>query len=167
MKLVHDIARTHLKSMQKRNKYQYNLKLLERTYAVGDKVYVFDQTKIKGKNKKLNAPWKGPGVVTEVLAPYAFRVRLRIKVFVIHHDKLKLCRDRDLPNWITNLDLANSDSDGDDEDDGLYCTCRKPWEGRFMIECDLCGEWYHGACVNITPAETIDIDRFKCTKCAE
>ena len=31
-----------------------------------------------------------------------------------------------------------------------YCVCRAPWDGKsFMIECNGCGEWYHGACVGL------------------
>lgn len=33
-----------------------------------------------------------------------------------------------------------------------------------MITCDYCDEWYHGACVNITPTEALSIDEYKCTK---
>ena len=30
-------------------------------------------------------------------------------------------------------------------DDTLYCVCRQPYDGgRFMIECDVCKDWFHG-----------------------
>ncbi|VDI22774.1 nucleosome-remodeling factor subunit BPTF [Mytilus galloprovincialis] len=35
----------------------------------------------------------------------------------------------------------------------LYCTCRGPYTGEFMISCDKCSEWYHGRCVGISPQE--------------
>ncbi|CAC5411457.1 BPTF [Mytilus coruscus] len=35
----------------------------------------------------------------------------------------------------------------------LYCTCRGPYTGEFMISCDRCSEWYHGRCVGISPQE--------------
>ncbi|KAJ3407485.1 hypothetical protein HDV05_005405 [Chytridiales sp. JEL 0842] len=57
------------------------------------------------------------------------------------------------------------DDDEDDEGEGsensetLYCICRKPYDDEFMICCDLCEEWYHGDCVNVSsinpPAEYI------------
>ena len=31
------------------------------------------------------------------------------------------------------------------EGDGLYCLCRRPYqESEFMIECDVCKDWFHG-----------------------
>ena len=33
----------------------------------------------------------------------------------------------------------------------LYCVCRGPWDGKsFMIACDGCDMWFHGACVGLT-----------------
>lgn len=27
----------------------------------------------------------------------------------------------------------------------LYCVCRQPYDfNRFMIECDICNDWFHG-----------------------
>lgn len=46
-----------------------------------------------------------------------------------------------------------SDSDSDDEyndPNRLWCICRKPHNGRFMISCDVCEEWFHGDCVGVT-----------------
>ena len=38
-----------------------------------------------------------------------------------------------------------------------YCVCRAPWDGKsFMIECNDCGEWYHGACVGLNIATTTE-----------
>lgn len=48
------------------------------------------------------------------------------------------------------------------ETDKIYCICRQPWDGQFMIQCDYYNEWYHGACINIPQSESIHIDKFKC-----
>lgn len=36
-------------------------------------------------------------------------------------------------------------------DDGgnRYCLCRGPNDGSFMVGCDTCEEWFHGACVKL------------------
>ena len=31
----------------------------------------------------------------------------------------------------------------------LYCLCRQPQGGRFMIACDGCEQWFHGDCVGV------------------
>lgn len=34
-----------------------------------------------------------------------------------------------------------------------YCLCKKKWDGiSSMIECDICGEWFHFDCVDISTA---------------
>lgn len=34
------------------------------------------------------------------------------------------------------------------EEDEVYCLCRRPYdESEFMIECDICNDWFHGRLV--------------------
>jgi hypothetical protein len=35
----------------------------------------------------------------------------------------------------------------------LYCFCRRPDDSLPMIACDGCNEWYHYACIDMTPAK--------------
>ena len=33
----------------------------------------------------------------------------------------------------------------------LYCVCRQTYEDeRFMIQCNVCSDWFHGDCVGIS-----------------
>ena len=95
------------------------------------------------------------------LSSYLFRVKLRNAVFVVNHDRIKPCKDRTLPQWIQQW-KSNPVSDEATArgNDRVYCSCRKPWQGRFMIQCDFCKEWYHGACVNVTPKEAVEVARY-------
>ncbi|KAH3691882.1 hypothetical protein DPMN_192424 [Dreissena polymorpha] len=74
------------------------------------------------------------------------------------------CRDRRLPKWITDNRMPNTPADitaNSTTDTDVYCTCRRPWDGRFMIQCDYCDEWYHGSCVDITQTDALDIDKYR------
>ncbi|KAH3795263.1 hypothetical protein DPMN_148812 [Dreissena polymorpha] len=81
------------------------------------------------------------------------------------HDRLKPCRDRKIPKYIQEW-KADPVGVNTSDPEQVFCTCRKPWNGRFMIASDYCDEWFHGACVNISPT-TLSIDKYKCVKCKE
>ena len=162
MQTAHEVARQRLKPSSRRMKRDYDLRILERMYEVGDVVYVLDTAVIKGKCRKLCPPWKGPGVIVTKLPSFIFRVKLRNTVFVANHDRLKPCQDRKLPHWMKNPTGNTATARGNDR---VYCLCREPWQGRFMIQCDYCNEWYHGSCVNITASEAVGIDKYRCPDC--
>ena len=163
---AHDTARKTLKTSLHRMKRDYDLRVLERSYEEGDLVYLLDTASVKGKCRKLSPPWKGPSVITKKVSASLFRVKLKNAIFVVNHDRLKPCSDRKVPAWImkwkSSPDVGVLPDEGDDE---AYCLCRTPWQGRFMIQCDYCDEWYHGSCVNITATDALEIDRYRCCIC--
>jgi len=163
---AHSMARKKLATSTQRMKRDYDLRILERPYQVGDAIYVLDTAVLKGKCRKLVAPWKGPGVIVTKLSSALFRVKVRNAVFVVNHDRIKPCRDRSIPRWIQHWKANPDTSGGDGSTDKVYCFCRGPWQGRFMIQCESCDEWYHGACVNVSPTEALDIDQYECEECA-
>lgn len=69
--------------------------------------------------------------------------------------------------------ISESESDSDDDDyndpNRLWCICKKPHNGRFMISCDNCEEWYHGDCVGITVQRGRQMERrgeeYVCPRC--
>ena len=162
MKTAHEVARNSLKSATKRMKRNYDLRILHRNYSKGDLVYLLDTAVLKGKCKKLSPPWKGPGVITKKLSDYLFKIRLRNSAMTVNHDRIKPCKDSNLPAWIKKF---KEGGEVEEEDETLYCYCQKKWEGRFMIACDYCDKWYHGACVNVTASEATNIDKYKCPTC--
>ncbi|CAI5786233.1 lysine-specific demethylase 7A isoform X1 [Podarcis lilfordi] len=49
----------------------------------------------------------------------------------------------------------------------VYCVCREPYDvSRFMIECDICKDWFHGSCVRVEEHHAVDIDLYHCPNCA-
>ncbi|KAL8604519.1 hypothetical protein ACOMHN_015803 [Nucella lapillus] len=163
---AHTVAREHLKTSLRRMKRDYDLKVLLRAYSKGDLVYLLDTAVGKGKCRKLCSPWKGLGIIVRKLSASLYQIKLRNSVFVTNHDRLKPCRDRKIPAWIQKYGSTPEVSeDSESVDEGVYCMCRKPWSGRFMIQCDYCLEWYHGSCVNVTASDALDMAKYKCKAC--
>ena len=100
MNQVHTLAREKLVSYQNRQQRDYDLKLKVNTYEVGDLVYVLDTARKVGLSPKLQKVWKGPMLVEEAISSILFRVANRKKSFVLHHDRLKPCEEREIPLWL-------------------------------------------------------------------
>ncbi|XP_061400775.1 uncharacterized protein LOC133336495 [Musca vetustissima] len=73
----------------------------------------------------------------------------------------------------SKADAGASDSGDEDDDDPnkLWCICRQPHNNRFMICCDVCEDWFHGTCVNITKAMGLEMEQkgidWTCPKCVK
>lgn len=79
--------------------------------------------------------------------------------------KVKKSTQRDfvLPPGAPAFDESGMDIEFDGQD--LFCICRKPDDGKWMIGCDYCDEWLHGSCVGITPAAAKLMHKFCCPYC--
>ncbi|XP_072022226.1 nucleosome-remodeling factor subunit BPTF-like isoform X2 [Amphiura filiformis] len=48
----------------------------------------------------------------------------------------------------------------------LFCVCKTPYdESQFYIGCDMCQNWFHGSCVNITEEEAEQLNEYVCKEC--
>jgi len=63
-------------------------------------------------------------------------------------------------------DLSLSE-DGENDYTGkkVYCICRRPDSGKWMIMCDKCQEWYHGSCVGISQQIGEKLEEYQCRSC--
>jgi COMPASS component SPP1 len=65
-------------------------------------------------------------------------------------------------------DEEEEEEEGTPVSDDLYCLCRRPDTGTFMIGCDgQCDDWFHGKCVGIEERDKNLIDKFMCPRCTE
>ncbi|KAI0874060.1 hypothetical protein GGS24DRAFT_490288 [Hypoxylon argillaceum] len=62
----------------------------------------------------------------------------------------------------------NEGSSDDETDNGPYCLCRGPDDHRWMISCDVCEDWFHGECVDLSKevGEKL-VERFVCPNCTD
>ena len=118
MKCAHETARNCLKAALMRQKDVYDQKLCVRSYEEGDLVLLIECASKIGQCSKLSRIWKGPFQVTDVISPYLYRIRGQHRQTVVHHDRLKPYRGRELPEWMAT-DTAGPLAEGDDEDLGL------------------------------------------------
>ncbi|XP_011630466.1 histone lysine demethylase PHF8-like isoform X1 [Pogonomyrmex barbatus] len=52
------------------------------------------------------------------------------------------------------------------EQSTTYCFCGRTYDPpQFMIQCDVCKEWYHGGCVDLKEYIIIDVDKYHCPRC--
>lgn len=58
---------------------------------------------------------------------------------------------------------GEDDEDGSEDENAVYCVCRKGDNHTWMVSCDGgCDEWFHGDCVGILPTNHDVIDKFFC-----
>ena len=172
MKSAHEIARKVLGVSQERMKRDYDLRANKKCFDSGDIVFILDTAQIKGKCKKLAPPWKGPGIIISKLSSYLYRVKVRNTIMIANHDRLALCKTRQLPPWLAKYKdnfqaLIKSVPNSTGYQSTPYCLCRRPYTGEFMIQCDDCDEWYHGFCVNVSSDDALRVGKYACPLCKE
>ena len=96
---IHHLARKKIGETQLRQKRDYDLRIFERSYNVGDVVYLRDSSTEIGISSKLRPPWSGPFLVISARPPI-YRIGGCKKSKVVHHDRLKPCEDSTFPLWL-------------------------------------------------------------------
>ena len=116
---LYEFVRTNLQSTQARQKRDYDVRIKESSYDVGDLVYLLDSATNIGQSKKLRSPWKGPYLIVKVLSNILFRIRGQRGDSVIHHDRLKLYESTEIALWVRRarhnmeVDNVNKDTPGE------------------------------------------------------
>lgn len=88
---AHEICRTNLKSAQLRQKKNYDLRVLENSYQIGDVVLLFNSATKVGQSSKLKSPWKGPYLVVDSKPPL-YTIQNKKGKQTVHHDRIKISK---------------------------------------------------------------------------
>ena len=158
MELAHNLARDYLKVQLKKTKKYNDANQKSIKYSEGDVIYFLD----RAPRSKLKPKWLGPGIIIKVYSPQTLQIQLNNnpKLKVVSHDYIKPCLDRKIPSWIlkTQKSIQKHES-------RKSCICDKPDDGTFMVQCDLCHEWYHTRCLNISRNKAKKMTEFLCLNC--
>ena len=105
---AHEAARRHLGKATERQKRNYDNRVSNKPYRVGDSVWLHNIRRKKGRNPKLDCPWEGPFLVVSVLSDVTYRIQKshRAKPKVIHADRLKPYLGPALKSWISEKEEA-------------------------------------------------------------
>ena len=161
MSEAHETARKTLKTRLKRAERYYNLNQKVEDLQVGDVVYLLDKSSRKGRSKKLDPIWIGPGVIVHRLTPFLFRIRMKNRIErVVNHDCLKKANLREIPVWIENLRIQLGNTEPE-----LYCFCKKKDNGSPMVQCDECLLWFHCSCLGMTRDQAHKLPFYICSEC--
>ena len=181
MQRIHELTQEALQKQQKGQKRDYDIHARSAKYAVRDVVLLMNSATRVGQSKKLAPLWKEPFIIMQVIPPVLYQIASSKKEWVVHHDRLRRCDNDPLPLWLrrkrhTMLENSLSDSPvtlphpsdpirGPLTEKPVFCICRKPDDGHFMIACDACYEWFHGKCVQITEEAALAVDYYHCPEC--
>lgn len=91
----HNGANRQLTNSRARQKKNYDRKMHETQFSVGDAVWLYHPA--TSGSRKLHKPWRGPFRILEVLEPCNYRIRFWGRqsgpTQVVHHNRLKCCHD--------------------------------------------------------------------------
>ncbi len=140
MQRIYKLVRENLAKTGERQKKDYDARLSQNTYSVGDLVYHLDSTKQKGKSPKLNPhKWIGPCIITKKYSDLLFEicVKQRGRRRLLHHNRLKPYHSEEIPQWILkfrhDLQLKEKQPETDEVEDTVDQDVHVPGERRNLV----------------------------------
>jgi len=89
LRATQQVAKAHINEAKTKAKIYADQDANVRTFKVGDKVLLKDDTLRRGRSKKLEAPWTGPYRVTKKLSDVNYKIQIKRKTICVHANRLK------------------------------------------------------------------------------
>jgi len=83
------VAKSHINEAKIKTKTYADQDTNTKTFKIGDKVLLQDETLRRGRSKKLEVRWTGPYRVTEKLSDVNYKIQIKRKTICIHANRLK------------------------------------------------------------------------------
>jgi transposase InsO family protein len=103
--LVYSCARENLNNAMLSQKHYYDDKAKNRSFKVGDSVWLYNPRRAKGRSPKLDKCWEGPYGVVATYSPVLVEIRkgLRAKSKIVHVDKLAHTKNPIDMSWVSDV----------------------------------------------------------------
>jgi len=83
------VAKSHINEAKIKAKVNADQDTNTKTFKIGDKVLLQDETLRCGRSKKLEVSWTGPYRVTEKLSDVNYNIQIKCKTICVHANRLK------------------------------------------------------------------------------
>jgi len=103
---IHQLAHDNLDIASRRQNRLYDQRSRANSYQKGEKVWLYNPQRKKGRTPKLQTPWESPWEVTKQVMDVVYRIQRtpKGKPKFVHHDRLKPFHERHmLSQWIWKL----------------------------------------------------------------
>jgi len=89
LRATQQVAKSHINEAKIKAKKYADQDANIRTFKIGDKVLLKDETLRRGRSKKLEAPWIGLYRVTKKLSNVNYKIQIKRKTICVHANRLK------------------------------------------------------------------------------
>ena len=137
---AHRLAREHLGTAAERRKVGYDLRVKSKSFQKGDWVWYLYPRRYQQRSPKWSKQYTGPYHVVKVIPPcdYVLQKSKRSQPFVVHGNKLKLCRGLTSTSLLESSCNEPGDLEGPEEPvANADVTTKKPVRRRFNRRRDM------------------------------
>jgi len=89
LRATQQLAKAHLNEAKIKAKMYTDKDINLKTFKIGDKVLLQDETLRRGCSKKLDAQWTGPYRVVDKISDVNYKIQIKRKTICVHANRLK------------------------------------------------------------------------------